>query len=525
MPFSLPLCYPLRRLSTVFCRCPLRCLAHSSALQGEGEKKVSNVCAAPAQNSLPEELSFLPPSSPTTTSSPLTVGVTTMANNMFQRSNPFGGVSSVSKIEEEDESIGSPTEAAFHNPTGDYRDPPFASTYPHTDPGGPSALQMSSRREAGSPFQHHNNPFSPGGHQAQHAPDAFPNPSSTDTPGLGGGGGGGGEESSSGFPYNYALGRRTSVSAESLNPSNSGADSWVPPYHPKTPLQRSRLQTAVSSNFLFSHLDEEQFETVLNALVEKPIPAKGIKVITQGDAGDYFYIVEDGCFDIYINPSGSVQQTTPSPGGTCGLGTKVDTIGPGGSFGELALMYNAPRAATVVSTEPKSTLWALDRITFRRILMDAAFQRRRMYEAFLEEVPLLASLKPYERAKIADALDTVKHPAGAVIIREGDPGNTFFLLEAGEAAAFKHGIASGAPVKRYKRGDYFGELALLDEKPRAASVVAVTDVKVAQLGRDGFKRLLGPVEDIMRRTEYGTATTTDMAMNDTVTGTPATASA
>ncbi|EDN08989.1 cAMP-dependent protein kinase regulatory subunit [Histoplasma mississippiense (nom. inval.)] len=148
-----------------------------------------------------------------------------------------------------------------------------------------------------------------------------------------------------------------------------------------------------------------------------------------------------------------------------------------------------------------------------------------MYEAFLEEVPLLASLKSYERAKIADALDTVKHPAGAVIIREGDPGNTFFLLEAGEAAAFKHGIASGAPVKRYKRGDYFGELALLDEKPRAASVVAVTDVKVAQLGRDGFKRLLGPVEDIMRRAEYGTATTTDRAMNDTVTGTPTAASA
>ncbi|KKZ59868.1 cAMP-dependent protein kinase regulator [[Emmonsia] crescens] len=166
-------------------------------------------------------------------------------------------------------------------------------------------------------------------------------------------------------------------------------------------------------------------------------------------------------------------------------------------------MYNGPRAATVVSTEPKSTLWALDRITFRRILMDAAFQRRRMYEAFLEEVPLLASLKPYERAKIADALDAVKHPAGATIITEGDPGNIFYLLESGEAAAFKRGIEG--PVKSYKRGDYFGELALLDEKPRAASVVAMTDVKVAQLGRDGFKRLLGPVEDIMRRAEYDTS--------------------
>lgn len=295
-----------------------------------------------------------------------------------------------------------------------------------------------------------------------------------------------------GFPNNYALGRRTSVSAESLNPTLAGSDSWAPPHHPKTDDQLARLKTAVKGNFLFSHLDDEQFKTVLDALVEKPIPAKDIKVISQGDAGDYFYIVENGHFDIYIHPAGSVQ---PGPDG---LGNKVGTTGPGGSFGELALMYNAPRAATVISTEPKSTLWALDRITFRRILMDSAFQRRRMYEAFLEEVPLLSSLKPYERSKIADALDTIKYPAGATIITEGDPGDAFYLLESGEAEALKDGV----PVKEYRRGDYFGELALLEDKPRAASIVTKTEVKVARLGRDGFKRLLGPVEEIMRRTEY-----------------------
>ncbi|RDW86430.1 cyclic nucleotide-binding domain-containing protein [Aspergillus mulundensis] len=303
-----------------------------------------------------------------------------------------------------------------------------------------------------------------------------------------------------GLPNNYALGRRTSVSAESLNPTSAGSDSWTPPNHPKSEEQLARLKTAVSNNFLFSHLDDEQSRTVLDALVEKPIPAKGIKVISQGDAGDFFYIVEQGHFDVYINPSGSVQ---PGPDGA---GNKISTIGPGGSFGELALMYNAPRAATIVSTDSKSTLWALDRVTFRRILMDSAFQRRRMYEAFLEEVPLLSSLKPYERAKIADALDTIKFPAGENIITEGDPGDAFYLLESGEAEAFMEGVDE--PVKSYQRGDYFGELALLDDKPRAASVRAKTEVKVAKLGRDGFKRLLGPVENIMRRTEYSSRPST-----------------
>lgn len=297
-----------------------------------------------------------------------------------------------------------------------------------------------------------------------------------------------------GLPDEYNTARRTSVSAESLNPTSEENDNWKPPFHQKTPDQLSRLRTAVSSNFLFSALEEEQSNLVLGALVENNIPAKGIKVITQGDAGDYFYVVEKGNFEIYVNSSGTI---APGPEG---MGKLVTTIGPGGSFGELALMYNAPRAATVVSTEA-STLWRLDRVTFRRILMDSAFQRRRMYESFLGEVPLLSTLNPYERSKIADALEPRRFKDGETIIREGDPGEDFFLLESGEAEVYKSD-AGPNPVKQYKKGDYFGELALLDDKPRAASVVAKGDVKVAVVGKDGFQRLLGPVEGIMRRNDY-----------------------
>ena len=292
--------------------------------------------------------------------------------------------------------------------------------------------------------------------------------------------------------------RRTSVSAESLDPTSDGDGNWKPPFHQKTADQLTRLRSSVSKNFLFSHLDDESSSLVLGALMEKIIPAKDIKVISQGDAGDYFYVVEKGSFDIYINPSGHV---LPGPEG---MGNKVNTIGPGGSFGELALMYNAPRAATVVSTEKESTLWALDRVTFRRILMNSAFQRRRMYESFLEEVPLLSTLAPYERSKIADALDTQKFGPGETIIQEGDPGEAFFILESGEAEVYKRETGDKV-LKDYRKGDYFGELALLDDKPRAASVVAKKDggeVKVAYLGKQGFQRLLGPVEAIMRRNDY-----------------------
>ncbi|KFZ16921.1 hypothetical protein V502_04829 [Pseudogymnoascus sp. VKM F-4520 (FW-2644)] len=307
--------------------------------------------------------------------------------------------------------------------------------------------------------------------------------------------------SSDGFPSNYGMGRRTSVSAESMNPTDSTNDKWTPPYYPKTPEQLKRLKSAIGAHTLFRALDDEQSHQIIGALVEKPIPAKNIKVISQGDQGDYFYIVESGSFDIYIHPSGSLQ---PGPSG---LGTKVATITVGGTFGELALMYGAPRNATVISASNDCVLWALDRVTFRRILMDYTFTRRRMYEKFLAEVPLLSSLNDYERSKIADALESCKFPAGTTIIKEGDAGEAFYLLEDGEASAYKKDVEM--PVKNYRKGDYFGELALLNDKPRAASVVCVSDVKVATLGKDGFQRLLGPVEGIMRRERYEGVETVD----------------
>ncbi|GAB0137017.1 protein kinase A regulatory subunit [Epichloe bromicola] len=301
------------------------------------------------------------------------------------------------------------------------------------------------------------------------------------------------------YPAQYNFSRRTSVSAESLKPSADSYDNWSPPFHEKSAEQIERLKKAIEGNFLFSHLDDEQTAQILGALVEKPIPAKDIKVISQGDAGDFFYVVEKGSFDVHVNPSGTIQP------GLDGLGEKVGNIQAGGSFGELALMYNAPRAATVISVEAGCTLWALDRITFRRILMESTFARRRMYETFLEEVPLLSSLTPYERSKIADALETQKYAQGEIIIKEGDPGDSFYLLESGEADAFKGDESN--KVLHYKKGDYFGELALLNDQPRAASVMASSDVKVATLGKNAFQRLLGPVGGILRRTRYeGVAT-------------------
>lgn len=151
----------------------------------------------------------------------------------------------------------------------------------------------------------------------------------------------------------YALGRRTSVSAESLVPTHTRSfdptHAFIPeedeptpdannpmPVFPKTSEQMTRIREAIKPNFLFRNLDEEQEADVLAAMKEVTVPP-GDTVIQQGDAGDYFYIVESGELDIYVKRDDQVIE--PEKGDRADLGKKVATSTTGGSFGELALMH------------------------------------------------------------------------------------------------------------------------------------------------------------------------------------------
>ncbi len=238
-------------------------------------------------------------------------------------------------------------------------------------------------------------------------------------------------------PVQISRGRRTSVSAESMQPETNFEKIIIP----KSDAQKQRLSESVQQNFLFKNLDEEQAGDVINAMIERSV-VKDEVIIKQGDEGDYFYVVESGKYDIFVNKNGSP--------------VKVVEITTGGSFGELALMYNAKRAATVVASGP-GVLWALDRVTFRRILMDNTSRKRKLYESFLEEVPLLHSLEVYERHKVADTLESVTFHNGDIILKQGDIGDNFYIIEDGEAVVTKVDANNTVNVVRQlRKGDYFG---------------------------------------------------------------------
>ncbi|RGB27384.1 cyclic nucleotide-binding-like protein [Rhizophagus diaphanus] len=272
-------------------------------------------------------------------------------------------------------------------------------------------------------------------------------------------------------------GRRMSVSAESMRPSEN-VDERTIIY--KSDEAKKRIDEATTLNLLFKNLDRETKQHVVDAMFEKSVVANEI-VIKQGDEGDYFYVIEHGLFEIFVN------------------GQLVLEIGDGGSFGELALMYNTPRAATV-RAKTNGTLWAVGRETFLRTITNSVYRKRKAYEDFLRSVTFLSTLDRSEITKLADALEPNNYDDGDTIISQGEPGEHFYIIEQGTVSISKisdTGIEQQLPSLNV--GSYFGELALINDQPRKATVVARGSVRVAALRRDAFVRLLGPIMDIFRR--------------------------
>merc|ERR1740129_1470018 len=160
---------------------------------------------------------------------------------------------------------------------------------------------------------------------------------------------------------------------------------------------------------------------IVGAMAEKRLDA-GERIINEGETGDVMFVIEQGSFDCFKQVDGYEQV--------------VKHCSAGDYFGELALLYNCPRAASVVARET-SLIWQLDRETFNHVVRDASIAKREKYESFLSQVPILEALGPYERSQLADALKTEAVTAGTTVLRQGEEGKLFYIVEDGQLVALK----------------------------------------------------------------------------------------
>lgn len=274
-------------------------------------------------------------------------------------------------------------------------------------------------------------------------------------------------------------GRRQSMVSESYNPTSDSEMEDDDVVYPKTDAQRSFMTAALKRILLFRHIDTDTLNKIIDTLFERNVCA-GEKIMNQNDEANYFYLIENGRYKVYRN------------------GRAIKCL-RAGSFGELALMYNQPRTYTVIAiTDGK--LWALDRQTFRRIVVNSAYHKRKTFEAQLIRVPMLNTLSKYERTKLADALETKRYRADECIYKHGSPANGMYFMEKG-TVSIRYEKSDGETVVITKCGKdtFFGEWALVMDCERVVSAVAIDAVKAAFLGVDAFTRHLGHCTDIMKR--------------------------
>uniref|UniRef100_A0AAR2IZ73 Cyclic nucleotide-binding domain-containing protein n=1 Tax=Pygocentrus nattereri TaxID=42514 RepID=A0AAR2IZ73_PYGNA len=258
---------------------------------------------------------------------------------------------------------------------------------------------------------------------------------------------------------------------KSSSQSDSHDDEVSPP--PPNPVVKARRRRGGVSAEVYTEEDAVSY-------VRKVIPKdyKTMTALAKAISKNVLF----GEVDVYVN------------------GEWVTSIGEGGSFGELALIYGTPRAATVkAKTDLK--LWGIDRDSYRRILMGSTLRKRKMYEEFLSKVSILESLEKWERLTVADALEPVQFEDGEKIVVQGEPGDDFFIITEGTASVLQRRSDNEEYVEVGRLGpsDYFGEIALLLNRPRAATVVARGPLKCVKLDRPRFERVLGPCSEILKR--------------------------
>jgi cAMP-dependent protein kinase regulator len=224
-------------------------------------------------------------------------------------------------------------------------------------------------------------------------------------------------------------GRRVAVRVE-----DDGEDAAAPfPVVPKSAEIRFQILAAINRSELLQDLSREQSDLLVNAAIEVACEAEQT-VIEQGAPGDHFYMVQSGSYDVYVRASDDATQ-----------GAALKRYFSGEAFGELALLYNSPRAATVVCHEA-GTLWALDRKVFRHVMRQTGRQFNESTGEFLKTVGFLSKLSDAERQRLAWAFDEKTYEDGEYVVEIGEPADALYVIKSGAVVCHQGRLSTAGDV-------------------------------------------------------------------------------
>jgi len=256
-------------------------------------------------------------------------------------------------------------------------------------------------------------------------------------------------------------------------------ENFQPPVFDKTRLQKAFLASALQDNFLFLDLTDDERDMFIAAMEPESFAA-GRYIIEQGDVGDYFYIISQGVVDFVKD------------------GNFVGSSQRGGAFGELALLYDAPRAASCVAKNDVQ-VYKVDQQTFRLMLAKSRNDQHKDVRELIRGISIFKDLDDATLNRFTRAMTTVHWKQGDRIVQKGQVGNVFYIVQEGTVKIHDIGLGdSHFEDQILQPGDWFGERALLTGEPRAANATALSAQTILlAMDRGTFEKTIGPLQGLM----------------------------
>ncbi|XP_065356664.1 cGMP-dependent protein kinase, isozyme 2 forms cD5/T2 isoform X2 [Calliphora vicina] len=183
-------------------------------------------------------------------------------------------------------------------------------------------------------------------------------------------------------------------------------------------------------------------------------------------------------------------------------GKYLSTLSGAKVLGELAILYNCQRTATITAIS-ECKLWAIERQCFQTIMMRTGLIRQAEYTDFLKSVPIFKNLQEDTLIKISDILEETHYQEGDYIVRQGARGDTFFIISKGQVR-----VTIKLPntqeekfIRTLTKGDFFGEKALQGDDLRTANIICDSPdgVTCLVIDRETFNQLISNLDEIKHR--------------------------
>ena len=248
----------------------------------------------------------------------------------------------------------------------------------------------------------------------------------------------------------------------------------------KTDAIRTLIYDSIKPNVLFEHDTQEEILQIID--VFKPLTyKKGEVVIQQGDEGAEFYVVESGSLSIHVTVKGEEDDDNEESQ------VKVGDYTKGSAFGELALIFGSPRAATITATDD-CKLWSIERLSYRSVISKLRYEQHVEKSAFLRTCVVSGRhfTDIFDGSQIEDLTIATKvdvYQAGEVILREGEMGDTFYILKSGSICTLKDGEEYGKVDEKKA----FGTTSLIRGEVSPLTYKAASKVAVYYLTRQDFE--------------------------------------